>query len=101
MTLFNKRISGGPPGPPETLRRLIAFVIGILLLMGFAFLALPALKNLNAVGPAVELLEESGIEAGAFWYANVEKVGEAERQINSLDLIHERPGKSPDASGGR
>lgn len=71
-----------------------AFLIGLLLLAGFAFFAIPASKNLYAVGTVVALIEDSGIEAGAFWYANVEKVSEAERYIKSLDLFYEGQGKS-------
>jgi hypothetical protein len=100
--ILSKRISGGPAGgPPETLRRYTAFFAGILLLLSFIFLALPALKNLDAIGPIIGILEESGIEAGEFWYTRVEKVGEAERIISSLDLIHEKPGISQGAGRSR
>jgi hypothetical protein len=94
--ILSKLISGGPAGrPPEVLRRIAGFLIGILLMLSFVFLFLPALKNLGSVGQIIDMLEESGIESGAFWYANVEKVGEAERHISSLELIHEKPGISP------
>jgi hypothetical protein len=57
------------------------FVLGVLLLAGFSFLVLPAVERLPGMEPKVEALRKSGIESGAFWYTDVEKVREAERHM--------------------
>jgi hypothetical protein len=74
-----------------------ALLLGLALMWACAFVLLPALRRHTALGPTIDMLEQSDIEAGAFWYAHVENVGVAERHIASLDLIHERPGRSPAA----
>jgi hypothetical protein len=76
-------------------------LLGLGLMWACAFVLLPALKRLTPLGPTIDMLEASGIEAGAFWYAHVEVVGVAERHIASLDLIHERPGRAPGAVPSR
>lgn len=68
--------------PPSILYRLTSLFLGILLLMSFAFIVLPAIKNHTAIGPYVEKIKNSGIEAGAFWYTDVEKVGKAVNYIH-------------------
>lgn len=88
---------GGLARPPgASLKRWLALVVAVLCMAGFAFLGLPALERLPGLGPAVKAVRESGIEAGAFFYTDVDKVREAELHVrHSRDYApgdgHNRP----------
>ena len=77
--------TGGPKGPPGgPLRRWSSFLIATALLGGIAFLA-PALEDIEGWGPKIKALRESGLETGAIFYGQVEKIAEIE-----YTLIHLR-----------
>jgi len=80
-------VPGGRKRPPGNFfQRWLAFIIGVLLLAGLVFTA-PVLERLPGLGPRIEALRESGVETGAFWWADVPEVSEAERYIRqSRDL---------------
>ena len=52
----------------------------VLLVAAFLFAA-PALERLPGIGARIEVLRESGVDAGAFWWADVPEVKDAERHI--------------------
>ncbi|AZK60739.1 hypothetical protein Daudx_2211 [Candidatus Desulforudis audaxviator] len=77
-----KQTPGGPAGPPgNTFRSWLALIVAVWCMAGFAFLGLPALERLPGLGPAVKVVRDSGIEAGAFFYTDVDKVREAELHV--------------------
>jgi len=57
------------------------FLVGLALLLGFAFGLLPWLARLPAVRPLTEYVEESGIEATGLFYTEVEESREAEMNM--------------------
>ena len=76
---------GGPKGPPGgPLRRWLSFLIATALLGGIVFMA-PALEDIEGWGPKIKALRESGLETGAIFYGQVEKIAEIE-----YTLIHLR-----------
>lgn len=87
------KTAGGPSGPARSLSPWLWLVLFVLLIVVFIRLA-PLSERIPWVGPQVKALRESGVETGAFWWADVPEVGEAERHFRGLDLIHEKPGGS-------
>lgn len=71
---------GGPLGPPGTSKWLV-FLLAVSLLMIFAFVLIPGLPGLLGLKHSHNLIIEEGIEAGAFYYPDVKKVGEAESYL--------------------
>lgn len=72
---------GGPPGPPGTIRRrLMMLMVAVAAVIAFLSAA-PALERLPGLGARIEVLRESGVDAGAFWWADVPQVKEGERHI--------------------
>jgi hypothetical protein len=49
----------------------------------FVWLA-PLAEQLPGIGPQVKVLRESGVESGAFWWASVPEVAEAERHMRGV-----------------
>lgn len=72
---------GGPKGPPGTNNKWLVFLLTVSLLMIFAFVLLPGLPGLLGLKHSHNLIIEEGIEAGAFFYPDVKKVGEAESYL--------------------
>lgn len=70
--------AGGLKSPPASKRRKwLSLMLGVLLIWAFVFVVAPLIDRVPAVGQAHETIKDEKIEAGAFWYADVEKVGEA------------------------
>lgn len=76
--------AGGPVSAPASVSKWLAFILGVALVAGFAFGAIPVLERLPATKPFVEKMKETGIEAGAIYYTDVEKVREAEIYIRHV-----------------
>ena len=70
-----------PGGWPETAapwRRWLAFLLGLVAIFLFVFGFIPWVSNTSAVQPLTRYVEESGIDAGALYYTEVEETGDAE-----------------------
>ena len=70
--------SGGPPG---ALRRWAGLIAGLGLIWAFVFLIAPALQRTEMVRPLAQYVRESGIDASALYYTEVQETGEAEMSI--------------------
>jgi hypothetical protein len=76
-----KNAEAGRETPPGNLfYRWLSFIVGIFLIAGLIFIS-PALERVPGIGPMIEALRESGVEVGAFWWADMPEVSEAERFI--------------------
>jgi len=74
------RTAGGlqsPPAPKSKPKKWLSLLLGVLLIWGFVFVVAPLIDRVPAIGRAHGIVQDEGIEAGAFWYADVEKVGKA------------------------
>lgn len=72
------RASGGLQSPPEAKgRKWLCFLFGVLLIWLFVFIVAPLIDRVPFVGQAHGTIKEEEIEAGAFWYVDVEKVAKA------------------------
>ncbi len=86
---------GGPWGPPGT-NRWIVFLLWLLILVAFAFIVVPGLPGLLGIQQAHNLIIDEGIEAGAFFYPDVKKVGKAESYLrDSRDYAPLQPSICP------
>ena len=85
----------GPVSTPATGGRWISFILGLILVAGFAFGAIPLLERLPATKPFVLKMKETGIEAGAIYYTDVEKVREAEIYIRNVQNYTPREKQKP------
>ncbi|OGW45845.1 MAG: hypothetical protein A2078_10725 [Nitrospirae bacterium GWC2_57_9] len=80
----------GPPGPPRILKKWAPLVLGIMTIILFVVWVAPALGELSLIRTAVTAIREENIEAGAYFYTDVEKVGEAELYLrDSFRFSHE------------
>jgi hypothetical protein len=75
---------GGPGGPPGASKRWLRLTAALLLLAGFVALA-PLADRLPGIGPQVKVLRDSGVEAGAWWWASVPEVAEAARHMRGVN----------------
>jgi hypothetical protein len=66
--------------------RWLALVVGAVLLGLLLFVAIPALQRLPGHAPAVQAIIDSEIEAGAFFYTDVQKVREAEAVVRGAGI---------------
>lgn len=70
--------TGGTAAGPKAARRLMALLLGLALIGLFLFVAAPAAVQVTGIGSAVDAIAQKDIEAGAYFYTDVAKVGEAE-----------------------
>lgn len=78
--LFNK--TAGPQGSAPLIRKWGGFFLCMFLLWFFMFVFAPWLaKNNEYVGTLGKYIRESGIDAGAVYYTEVEEVGDADQMI--------------------
>jgi hypothetical protein len=66
--------------------RWFSFFLGLGLIGLVIFGLLPELQRIPAVGPGAQIIIDSGIEAGAFYYTDVAKVPEAESFIRGAGV---------------
>lgn len=95
MTALN---SGGPSGPPASLRQWIALVLGIGLIMLLLFVVAPAAQEHMGIKDAVDEIRQRDIEAGAYYYTGVEQVRDAElfiRHSREYPVESDRDGSIP------
>ena len=71
----------GPSGPPRILKNWTILLLSVLMIMLFVTLVAPAIGRMSGIRTAVTAIREDGIEAGAYFYTDVEKVREAELYI--------------------
>jgi hypothetical protein len=68
---------------PALLLRWAALFLGVALILGFVFGLAPWLQTFELISPLTDYVRESGIEAGALYYTEVEEVGDALVNIRS------------------
>ena len=74
------------------LKRLAALAASLLLIWFFMYHLGPWLKNLPAVRPLMNFIEERGIDATALYYTDIEEFAEADVQMNhSMDYTPHGP----------
>ena len=82
MDSTGKTASGRQSSLPGLLKKWAAFILGLLALYLFAFVFLPYLSDvLPGFRQAHDVIIEEKIEAGAWFYIFVEKVGEIEPAV--------------------
>ena len=69
--------------PGEIVKRWVSLFLGIGVILTFAFGIAPWLEQRPAIKPMVEFVEESGIDASALYYTEVEESGDAEMHMRS------------------
>jgi len=80
-----KHTSGGLVSPPYSkMKKWLSFLLGIFLIWVFIFLVAPLIDRVPVAGRAHDKIKEEGIEAGAFWYVDVEKVGKAATYMRNV-----------------
>jgi hypothetical protein len=83
--------SGDKPPPAHLLKRWMLLFLAVLLIAGFVVIA-PFLETLPLIGKPIQVLRESDIEVGAWYYDDVKEVAEAERFMRRA-LKHDSPGR--------
>lgn len=74
---------GGPP-PVCLKKRISRFLVAVILIVGFIYLA-PNLERLPcSIGETITVLRESGIDVGAWYYDDVEECFEG------MDFVREK-----------
>lgn len=72
------RVPGDRDGQFTTLRKWAALAAGLAVIWAFIFVIAPALQKNEMVRPLAEYVRESGIDASALYYTEVQETGEAE-----------------------
>jgi len=79
-------IPGGSRNPPGSLKSWLQLCIGVAFLLFFVYVVGPFLDSLPGIKPVTDFIDDSGINAPAFYYTGVEEVGDAVNYIrNSLE----------------
>lgn len=77
---------GGSQRPPGRLKSWLKLLLGIGALWFLTYVLGPFVDNLPWIKPVTTFIDDSGINAPAFYYTGVEEVGEAVNSIrNSLE----------------
>ncbi|UCG78040.1 MAG: hypothetical protein JSV21_10830 [Nitrospirota bacterium] len=76
--------SGGPQGPPNILLRWAMMLFCLAIVWLFIFVAAPAMQSSPMVEPLAVYINESGIDAGALYYTEIEETSEAEVYLRSV-----------------
>ncbi len=77
------REAGGHGAPPASWRRWRAFLLGALLLFGALLALSQAAERIPLLRPLGKFILESGIDAGALFYTEVEETGDAETHMRN------------------
>lgn len=90
MTKHN-HTGDGLPSPVSPLRRCLRLAIALSVLAALLYLA-PNLERLPGLGQRIQVLRESGINVGAWYYDDVEQYFEAEeyvrKKLGKRDRFH-------------
>jgi hypothetical protein len=78
----NNNERSGPSGPSRILIKWSFLLLGIAAIILFVSIIAPAVGQMSRIRVAVTELRESDIEAGAYFYTNVEQVKDAELYIS-------------------
>ena len=74
--------------PYEKAKRWARFFLALMLVWIFMFVVAPLLEKTPAVKPLVDFIEETGIDATALFYTEVEESGDAETHMrNTMDYL--------------
>ncbi len=82
----NKRIEkiwDGFPCPSNRIRKWITLFFCMLLIWTFVFIVAPWIEKLPFVKPLADFIEESGIDASALYYTEIEETSDAELMMRS------------------
>ena len=60
----------------------IRLIMGILVILAFMYWVGPWMKQVPMIRPMVELIETRDIDAGAYYYTDIEEFSEAEFNVN-------------------
>ena len=72
------RVPDNRDGLSATFRKWAALAAGIAVIWAFIFVIAPALQKNEMVQPLADYVRESGIDASALYYTEVQETGEAE-----------------------
>ena len=73
----------GHSRPSGELKRWLHLAFGLFLLWAFIFILGPMLQKIPAVATLSNYIKESGVDAGALYYTEVEEVGESDQAIRN------------------
>ena len=73
----------GQPRPSGVVKRWMHLALWLLLLWAFIFVVGPIAQKIPAVGILANYIKESGIDAGAIYYTEVDEVGESDQAIRN------------------
>ena len=69
--------------PPHVLKRWLHLGIWLLCLWLFIFVLAPLMQQIPAVNTLSRYIKESGIDAGALYYTEVDEVGESDLAVRN------------------
>jgi hypothetical protein len=78
-----KRLGDGLLSPSPAVRNWIALLAGVLIVWLFMFVIAPWVQTLPAIKPLATFIEETGIDASALYYTEVEEASEAELNMRT------------------
>lgn len=73
----------GQKSPSIFIKKLTALVLGFFFVWIFMFLIAPWLQKSPSVQPLADFIEETGIDASALYYTEVEEASEAELHMRT------------------
>ncbi len=76
-------VSEGEASRPQLLKNWLRFVCSVLLIILFMFFLAPWLQKVPSIRTLSRYIEESGIDAGAVYYTEVEEVGDADLAVRN------------------
>ncbi len=82
--------AGGHRAPPASWRRWTAFLLGVLLLLGALFAISQSVERVPLLRPLGKFILESGIDAGALFYTELDETGDAETYMRNSVLYPPR-----------
>ncbi|MBW2467547.1 MAG: hypothetical protein JRF02_09620 [Deltaproteobacteria bacterium] len=84
ITYCRSELSSGGTDSPQWLKNWIRFLGSLLLIIFFVFIFAPWLqKKVPAIDTLGKYITESGIDAGAIYYTEVEEVAEGDQGIRN------------------
>jgi hypothetical protein len=81
-------------GGSASWRGWLGLAIGLAAMWFFTFVALPGIHQLPLIKPVMDVIAESGVDAGSYWYTQLEETAEGSMYVrNTLDGIARRSTK--------